>query len=288
MLKKFFRIGSLELQIRQTLSLVENDEILNTMKLNETSNVFMQQRVLEIFEESLQSEKEMIIENLNQANSVLRAELAQTHQEISKQRNYFQNEQDALKSTINHFEDVIRDHNETIQQLERERNQLRNNIQKISEDYEHQLIHNDNKYTQNMQILHEEIRHLNSELEGLRNINIKFENERNQRDRTIEEMRNDIEVLRTEYTKIEKNYQNLISEHAAVTKGSDLLKESNHKHEQEIGLLRIQLFELKNELSNTENQNHETNRSNEELSFQIQTLQDHIKKVVINVTFNFL
>ena len=265
--------------------LLDQDEILSTMMRNQTSSEFTKQRVLEILEESLQSEKEVMIEKLTQANAQLKAELSKTEEEIVRQRKYFQNENELLRAALDQLEATLRSHDQTTQKLEQEREQLRQSLQQISEHYENQLKSNDTKYNQNMQILHEEIRRLNNEAEGLRNAVYEIENGKTQREK---EMRNDIEVLRTEYTKIEKNYQSLVADHAALSKNSHLLQEINRNQEQEIGMLKNQVLELKNELSNKTNEHSITHRNKEDLSSQVQSLQEQIMKVTWRNLFSSL
>ena len=64
---------------------VMTDEIANTMRENALSHEFLLDRVREIIEEHLRSEKELHIENLMQELAALRSELAGAQQQLRAQ-----------------------------------------------------------------------------------------------------------------------------------------------------------------------------------------------------------
>ena len=61
------------------------DEIANTMRENALSHEFLLDRVREIIEEHLRSEKELHVENLMQELAALRSELAGAQQQLRAQ-----------------------------------------------------------------------------------------------------------------------------------------------------------------------------------------------------------
>lgn len=78
----FLRIISLEYTIKETYNLIETDEMINTMKLSSVSDDFRRQRIQEILEENLFSEKEQQIEKLNDTVAYLQVEVKKYDEEL--------------------------------------------------------------------------------------------------------------------------------------------------------------------------------------------------------------
>lgn len=78
------RIQSFQESLKQAFKLVQQDELIETMKQDETSEEFISLRVKEIIEEVLYGDREAILDKLTGQHSLLRAEFGKLEQENAK------------------------------------------------------------------------------------------------------------------------------------------------------------------------------------------------------------
>lgn len=80
------RIRSLNENFKQLFNLVSNDQLLNMMKRDNSSMEFANQRVKEIIEDFLHSEREYTIEKIATQYSLLTSEYQKLHTELIRVR----------------------------------------------------------------------------------------------------------------------------------------------------------------------------------------------------------
>jgi hypothetical protein len=78
------RIQTLQESIKNAFKLVQSDELIDTMRQDLTSGEFINQRVREIIDECINSDREALIEKLTQQFSLLKAEYAKLEQENNR------------------------------------------------------------------------------------------------------------------------------------------------------------------------------------------------------------
>lgn len=78
------RVTSLQDSLKQLFELVQNDPLVNTMKQDPSSFEFANQRIKEILEDFLNSEREYVIEKLSTQYSLLKAEYQKVQAELAK------------------------------------------------------------------------------------------------------------------------------------------------------------------------------------------------------------
>jgi len=78
------RIQGLNESIKEAYRLVQSDDLIDTMRQDQTSEEFVNQRVKEILEECINNEREALVDKLTQENAELRAEYNKIGYENSK------------------------------------------------------------------------------------------------------------------------------------------------------------------------------------------------------------
>lgn len=259
--------------------MVENDELLMTMKRNQTTDEFRKQRIFEILEEPLLAEMESTIERLNKSNALLKAELTQTVDENLSQKQYHTTENEVLKAHAEKLENSLKKHEQLTLQLGQEREQLHAKLRQTIDHYDHQIKNNEAYYNQNVQELQAEVSRLHREVEDLRHSNEELENTKMKSDAKIADMKHDIEVLRAEYSKNDKSFRSLTFEHDSLIKSMAHYKELNSKLEEEIERSRAQNQEYRIEIEAKNSEIILVKGEKEELSIQIEKLQAQFQKV---------
>lgn len=265
------------------MNLVENDEIINTLKLNQTSDEFRKQRVLEIFEDSAHTEKEAIIERLSQSNAFLKTELMRLRDEDAKIKHYHKEEISSMQNKIEQLEVALRGSDQARDQLERDIEQTLSKLRQVGEHFDHQIKMSESKHNHEVQSLHEDLKRASREIEKHQNAALELESNLLKRNRAADEMRNDIEVLRTEYQKIEGSYQSLMADHANLTRNANALKDVNSKLDHELNNQKLQVRELESKLANMELEFLSIIRDKEDLTSKIENLQAQQKKVLFTI-----
>ncbi len=87
-----YRITNLEYTIKETYGLIDNDELINTMKLSSVSDDFRRQRIQELLEENLLSEKEQQIEKLNDIVAYLQIEVKKYEDELLRYKQSYEDD----------------------------------------------------------------------------------------------------------------------------------------------------------------------------------------------------
>lgn len=251
------------------------------MRLNQISDDYRRQRIQEIVEDSLLSEKEIQIDRLNQLNAYLKSEVLRVEDDKIKLKNYYEDENEKLRRKYDQLELALENQSKFKLNLEQECEKLASKLKQVSHQNEELNKARENQYTMNIQALHEEIQDLKLQNEELRNESYDFQHTIAKKDSQIEEMRRDIEILKREYSRIENSYQSLITDHNELTKSFNNAKETNFSYGAEIKMLNEKLRELEQEIGNKENDMRATKREKDDLLQKSDQLQVQIKKVVL-------
>ena len=78
------RIQGLNESIKEAYKLVQGDDLIDTMRQDQTSEEFVSQRVKEIIEECISNDREILVDKLSQENAELRAEYNKIAHDNSK------------------------------------------------------------------------------------------------------------------------------------------------------------------------------------------------------------
>lgn len=78
------RVQTLSEGIKDAFKLIQNDDLIETMRQDKTSEEFVNQRVKEIIEECINNDRESLIERLSQEVAELRGEYMKLEHENSK------------------------------------------------------------------------------------------------------------------------------------------------------------------------------------------------------------
>lgn len=245
------------------------------MRLSKISDEYRRQRVQEIVEDSLLTEKESQIEQLLQENAFLKAELFRVEDDNAKLKNYYDDEIYKLKRKYDQLELALENQSKLKLSYEQEAEKLSDKLVQSIAQHEEVLKEREHQYNLNLKAFHEEIQDLKHE-----NYELQSENERN--NNLLEEMRSDIEVIKREYSRVEGSYQSLITDHNEITKNFNATKEKNFHLEAEINRLNSQIKGLEQEIGNKENDFRATKREKEDLAVKSDQLQNQIKKVLIS------
>jgi len=78
------RVQALSEGVKDAFRLIQNDDLIDTMRQDRTSEEFVNQRVKEIIEECINSDRESLMERLSHEVAELRGEYVKLEQENSK------------------------------------------------------------------------------------------------------------------------------------------------------------------------------------------------------------
>ena len=247
----------MENHIRETYNLIENDEIIKTMKMNQATDDFCQQRIHEIVEDSLSTEKETQIEKLNNANAILKTELDKLDQENEKIVQAYNDELAKFNVTVSEFKNAF--HKET---------QARIQLQQENEKLNLKLKQQNN----NGSDLQNELIRLKRQKEEIELVN-------KAKDDIIDDMRADIETLKDEYIQLEKVNNDLNAEYSSIVSVLSNFKEKSQQDEAEIKKLNINLKNNEEEKSSLKIELERILKENSDLIVKSEYISSQVKKV---------
>jgi chromosome segregation ATPase len=269
----------LEQNIRETYNLIDNDEIVSTMKQNAVSDDYRKQRINEILEDSLLQEKEIQIEKLNQVNAYLKTELRKAEDEKTKIKQVYQEEVMKFQKTFSDFESVIEQEARAKTQYKQEYELIASNLQKISRQNEDVLAEREAQLYESSQMYQAEMTNLKNELNFLREKALNEESNAKRKDSLIMEMQKDLEIFRREYAALEFNYTTLLNEHSSVSKKSAAHQEITTQYENEIKNLREQLQRVEEEFRNCQGDLGNVLKEKTDLLSKTEYISSQVKKV---------
>ncbi len=206
----------MENHLKTTYEVIDNDEIIKTMKLSHVSEDYRKQRIAEIIEDASTSEKETEIERLNKLNAYLKTESDLIEQENQKIRRAYDEETNKFQAAVNKLNDAL--HHEV---------EARNLLKKEKQDLLNELGHG----------FHEKDE-LAKEKEKVLKI-------LRQKDEDIEEIKKDFESIKKAYIEIEEAYASSKKEEESLMK---ILSQSQESEK----ALQNQLQDLKDKLKESE------------------------------------
>lgn len=231
--------------------MIENDEILNTMKLSEVSNEFRRQRIQEIVEESLSNEKEVQIDRLIQANSILKSELLKYDEENEKIKKIYQEEVGKFQKTMSEFEDLIQRESHAKHQLQDENERLTLQVDGAARKTDDSGHPKDRQI--NAQGYQNENFELKKEIDNLKTKVGQGEYLCLQKEEIINDLKKDLEVMTEEYAKLEGSYNALVEEYNTIKESLEKIEERDTRSEEDHEALKQRLYSTENELKKANN-----------------------------------
>ena len=249
----FCRINNIEKQVRATYDLVENDQVIQTMKLSHVSDNFRQQRINEIIDDSLNSEKEVEIEKLNKVNAYLKTELQALEQENQRIRQAFEEEASKFQNTLADMGDALQQETDQKNQLLNEKQKLVNNLAQYSQQKD-AITHEREQYSQNIA----------------------------QKDAIIDEMKEDFEKIRDAYGDIERAYNELKEENANLLKSSTMAQTSTKANQSQIEELRNKLKQSEEFVQSLQKEIEASTKEKDEIISKYESLPTQVKQIIEN------
>ena len=244
------RIKALEAQIKETYLMIENDEITNTMKLNQVSDEFRRLRVQEIVEESLLAEKEAQIQRLVQNNAYLETELYRLEDDKQRIKRIYQEEVEKFQKTVDEFEDILQKDAQEKHKLEEEKAQLIKKLQEIEGGVNQQR---ENQFNQSVQGYQNEISDLKQEIESFKTKYAQAEYTSGKKEESIVDLKKELQILKEENRNLEGSYNSLIEEYNLLKELLDKVQEGGVYGEDEIKVLKQKLEKSENEIKKVNN-----------------------------------
>ena len=234
---------SLENTIKETYYAIENDEIANTMKMNEASEEFRKLRVQEIVEDALLAEKESQITRLLEANAYLEAELIKTDEEKQKVIRAYQEEVGNFQKTFKEFEEILQKEAKEKHKLEEENKELLKKLETAAgpESSRHRFEQSVAGYQNEISDLKQEITNLKNKFTEVEYIGLKKEE-------VIKELNQNLKNFKQDYGNLETSYNTLIEEYNEMKAVLDKLEDGG-----------VNVKALQERLEKTERELHKTN-----------------------------
>jgi len=268
---------SLENHIRETYNLIENDEIIKTMKMNQATDDFCQQRIHEIVEDSLATEKEAQIERLNSANALLKTELDKLDQENEKIVQAYNDELAKFNVAMGEFKNALQKETQARVQLQQENEKLSSALTNFTRQHEEIIKQQSNNGNE----LQNELARLKSEFENTRRQKDEIEQVSKAKDDIIDEMRRDIETLKDEYIQLEKVNSDLNAEYSAIVDVVSSFKEKSLQNEAEFKKLQNSLKKSEEEKLDLKKEFERVLKENSDLITKSEYISAQVKRVRI-------
>lgn len=271
----------MEQNIKETYNLVDNDEIVSTMKQNSVSDDFRKQRIHEIIEDSMLAEKEIQIEKLNQVNAYLKTELRKSEDEKTKIKQVYQEEVLKFQKTFSEFESVVESEARAKTQYKQEYELIASKLQQLSRQNEELLSEKEAQLYESAHLYQNEMNQMKNELNFLREKAMNEEANAKRKDSLIAEMQKDLEIFRREYAQLEFNYTTLLNEHAVISKKANAHQEVTSQLENEIKNLREKLQKTEDEFRRCQGDLEAILSEKADLLSKTEYISNQVKKVKI-------
>lgn len=140
-LKKLYdeRISSLYNNIKLIASKFDNDEILNTMKNDAISNEFIHQRLKEIVDESVISEKEELLKKYNEEIAELRAKLIVKDQVVNENKLKYNSIKEEYEGKINQLQQIMNNDYQNYKLQENTVKNLQIEMENLHKNYDNEM-----------------------------------------------------------------------------------------------------------------------------------------------------
>lgn len=237
--------------MKQIYQDIDNDALLETMGRSEASSLFRNQRIQEIVEDSLLTEKEIQIDALIQQNSQLKTDLISLKEDSHKLAQASVNEITSLQATANELNGKLNEQGMLTKHLEQENETLRETVAKLRSQYEGVLNQSEGQSSEMKRSYRETIANLEHEIEDMKRKRDRVEAEFAERDRMLAEFKLDRDALRKELALREENL-NIVKHDNNKLEGlvKELLhvREKNQAYVEEIHHLKEHLRTVQKEL----------------------------------------
>ena len=248
------------------------------MKLNHTSDEFRKQRIQEIVEDSLLLEKEIQIDKLNHINAYLKTELQKCEEDRQKNLN-IQDEIIKYQQSSLDLESTLQKEVKLRTYYQEEYEKLNTTTQQIQHSTDEFIRKNEAQTNQHIQILQSELLAIRQENDVIRDKYYEFESQIFIKNNEIEEMKEDIDTFRKEYSKIEHNYSSVINEQASLAKALQVSNDSNRKLDAELRNLTEINHKLEDDFDITQSDLQTALKEKNELISKTEYISSQVKKV---------
>ncbi|CAD8071448.1 unnamed protein product [Paramecium primaurelia] len=204
--------------VKEALDKIMNDELIDTMRQDITSQEFVYQRVREMFEEIILSEREVLIEKLSSQYAYLKMEFGKIEQDKRKLAIELQIIQDEQADKEAQAQNQVQQAQEQISYLQQNNDQLNNKVSQLEQKLS--SANQTAKEVQQLQTTAKEYNILKEEYEQLVQTNEKLQLINKQQVQEIEQLHKISENLQLKVQQLNKIYQELEGEVISYKKKS--------------------------------------------------------------------
>ncbi|CAD8168817.1 unnamed protein product [Paramecium octaurelia] len=222
--------------VKEALDKIMNDELIDTMRQDITSQEFVYQRVREMFEEIILSEREVLIEKLSSQYAYLKMEFGKIEQDKRKLAIELQMIQDEQADKEAQAQNQVQQAQEQISYLQQNNDSLNNKVSQLEQKLS--SANQTAKEVQQLQTTAKEYNILKEEYEQLVQTNEKLQLINKQQVQEIEQLHKISENLQLKVQQLNKIYQELEGEVISYKKKST---DSESKTQYTISNLQNQL-----------------------------------------------
>jgi len=266
------RLQSLENQFKDVYRSIQNDELLSTMGLSEFSKEFRVQRIQELVEDSLLTEKEAQVRTLTEMNACLKTDLLLLENKYEELEKNSVQEQDKLNAQIDELNAEIKEY-----MIMKEEFTL------VQKECDHLLRQRGIEFDENEQCEKKMVQ-LNYEFEEMERVNKELHYSCVEKEKMYSEVKSDLEVLQRRYFEIEQEYTELKNENNKLRKNLkefEEMKDINKSNENELRILREKLKESEQDLHASKEKLKEASKEKTELLAKSEVFSTQAKQVVI-------
>ena len=262
------------------------------MGLSQISKDFRRQRIQEIAEDSLLTEKEIQIEKLIQVNVCLKRELYNADIEIKEIKQNAFKEVTGTDSKMNELVNELRNESGMRNEAQEENNVLHAQLKHLRQEYDRVVAQKETKLNMTEQSYKENLERLSHELERLERENRNLEQSSLMRGRVEDELKRDLELIRNQYVQVENSYNELRSENNNLKRMLND-KQQNYEaysaSENEINSLKLALKTSEDELKTTRDKLKLALRDNTDLLSKSEYISIQARKVTacFNIIISF-
>jgi len=263
-------LQSLENQLKDVYRNIQNDELLSTMGLSEFSKEFRTQRIQELVEDSLLTEKEAQIRNLTEMNACLKTDLLLMENRFKELEQSSVQEQNKLQFKIDELSEEIKKYAN-----------IKKELTLIQDECDHILRQRGREFDKNQQYENKMVQ-LNYEFEELERINKDLQYSCIENEKMYNEVKGDLEVLQNQYFQVEQEYTELKSENNKLKKSLkelEEIRETNKAYEKDLKSLQERLKESENELKTTKEKLQEISREKSTILVKSEMFSTQAKQV---------
>ncbi|KAL4511780.1 hypothetical protein ABPG72_012625 [Tetrahymena utriculariae] len=207
------RFQTLQETIRDVYEKVIKDDLIQTMKDNPISQEYIHQRVRELFEEIVLSEREVIIDKLSSQYTFLKAEFSKLENEKRRELQQHDEEMEESARIINMLKEDLHKERQNRQFYEQEFQRMQKKMNEVTEQFEDALIKKEQK------------------------LQDKLEQEQNQ----VIQLTQKFNDLEREYDQLIKSQNQIFSENQELKQRGEMMKADLSEKQLELNTYKIDL-----------------------------------------------